>query len=149
MQRLAGNRATRSLIQRQPGAGSGDSAQPAKDPAPSAAEDTWVGSVKGYLGQKPSLYHTVNNFGDQELSYLLRITNTGYALLNLETQYEYKTGGEQRAWIALAAQRGQTLEVTNGLPPNSSLHLRLYGDRDYTQPNQSYIEGTLEVRRKK
>lgn len=49
----------------------------------------------------------------------------------------------------LYVQRGQTEEVTNGLPPHSSLHLRLFGERDATQPDQSYFEGTLEVRRRR
>src|SRR4029079_747824 len=102
------------------------------------------GSVSSDFGENKSLYHTINNFGDQQLEYLLRIKNTGYALLNLETQYDLR-GGPQQAWIAIAAQRGQTEEVKNGLPPHSSLHLRLYGARDYTAPDQSHYAGTLQV----
>ena len=50
---------------------------------------------------------------------------------------------------ALCTQRGQPDEVTNGLPPRSVLHLRLFGERDYTDPDQSHYAGTLQVRRKK
>jgi hypothetical protein len=176
LQRLAGNRATRSLIetevtdgsahgrheqqsdrpasqamttlQRQPEEKPAEGVQSAKDPAPAAPEEAWDASIKGYLGDNISVYHTLNNFGDQQLEYLLRIHSTGYAMLSLETQYEYKTGLQQ-AWTALYAQRGKTEEVTNGLPPHSSLHLRLFGERDFTQKDQSYFEGTVEVRRKK
>ncbi|HYN69053.1 MAG TPA: hypothetical protein VEX41_02435 [Candidatus Eisenbacteria bacterium] len=80
---------------------------------------------------------------------MLRIHSRGHAMVSLETQYEYKTTGLQQAWTALYAQRGQTEEVTNGLPPHSSLHLRFFGERDFTQKDQTYFEGTVEVRRKK
>ena len=79
-------------------------------------EESWDGSIKGHLGDYPSADHTLNNFGDRQLRYRLRIHSTGYALLNL------------------------------GLPPRSSLRLRLFGERDHTQKNQSYIAGTIEVR---
>jgi hypothetical protein len=144
LQRLAGNRATRSLVEAKV-----TQRQSAQDPAPSAPEEAWEGSIKGHLGDNISLYHTLNNFGDKQLQYVLRIESRGYAMVSLETQYEYKTGGLQRAWTALYAQRGQTKEVTNGLPPHSSLHLRFFGERDHTQKNQSYFEGTVQVRRKK
>lgn len=120
--------------------------QAAKAADPSAPEESWDGSIKGHLGDHPSAYHTLNNFGDRQLRYRLRIHSTGYALLNLETQYQYKSGEPEQAWVALSAQRGKTEEVTNGLPPHSSLRLRLFGERDHTQKDQSYIAGTIEVR---
>ena len=149
VQRLAGNQATRSLIegqtvQRQPE--DSDTAIPLDQAQAPPPEESWDGSVESNFGENKSLYHTINNFGDQPLRYLLRIHNTGYALLNLETQYEHR-GEPQPAWIAIAAQRGQTEEVTNGLPPHAVLHLRLYGSRDYTDPDQSSYAGTLQVRR--
>lgn len=105
--------------------------------------------MQGYLKDNPALYYTLNNFGAQQLEYLLRIKNRGYAMINLETKYELKYGGEQRAWIAIAATSGKAEQVTNGLPPHSSLHLRLYGQRDMTQPSQVWVDGALEVRRAK
>ena len=151
LQRVAGNQATRSLIERdtlQREPDGGDTAIPLDQGKAEAPEESWDGSVDSNFGENKSLYHTINNFGDQQLEYLLRIKNTGHALLNLETQYDIR-GEPQRAWIAIAAQRGQTEEVTNGLQPHSSLHLRLYGARDYTDPDQSHYAGTLQVRRKK
>jgi hypothetical protein len=91
---------------------------------------------------------TLNNFGDKPREYLLRIRSTGHAMVSLETQYKYKTTGLQRAWTALSAQSGKTEEVTNGLPPHSSLHLRFFGERDFTQKDQSYFAGTVEALRK-
>jgi len=113
--------------------------------AMAANETHWSGNIRGNLSENPNLYHTLNIFGDTQLSYLLRVKNRGYCRLSLETQYVYDTIGEQRAWIALSANHGETLEVINGLPPHSSLHLRLFGERDYTDPNQTWCEGTLEV----
>jgi hypothetical protein len=144
LQHLAGNKATRALIEAK-----ATQRQSAQDPALSAPEEAWEGSIKGHLGDNISLYHTLNNFGDKQLEYVLRIHSRGYAMVSLETQYEYKTAGLQEKWTALYAQRGQTQEVTNGLPPHSSLHLRFFGERDHTQKNQSYFEGSVEVRRKK
>jgi hypothetical protein len=151
LQRVAGNQATRSLIeretlQREPeDSGTAIPLDQAQAPPP---EESWDGSVESNFGENKSLYHTINNFGDQQLRYLLRINNTGYALLSLETQYEFR-GEPQRAWTAISAQRGKTEEVTNGLPPHSVLHLRLFGERDHTQPDQSSYAGTLQVRRAK
>jgi len=151
VQRLAGNQATRTLIeretlQRQP---DGEDAAIALDSGQGwAPEESFDGSVASNFGEGKSLYHTMYNNGDQQLEYLLRIHNTGYAMLSLETRYEYR-GEPQRPWIAISAQRGKTEEVTNGLPPHSVLHLRLFGERDYTDPDQSYYAGTLQVRRKK
>jgi len=151
LQRSAGNQAvarlleTTGLLNLQPAAPQGKDAS-----KPSEPESYWKGEVKGWLGEHPAAYHTLNNFGDTPLEYVLRIKNTGYCLLDLETQYQYyKPPRQDRAWIAIAAQRGHTEEVTNGLPPHSSLHLRLYGERDATQPDQAYIEGTVEVILKK
>lgn len=110
-----------------------------------AQEKFWAGSIKGYLGEHPVAYHTLNNYSSNAFRYKLRIKNNGYCLLSLETQYEYKTSGLQRAWTAGSAQRGETFEVINGLPPHSSLHLKLFGERDYTDPEQSYCEGTAEA----
>jgi hypothetical protein len=138
LQRLAGNRATESFIQRQ-----------TAEPSPAPPVEAWEGSVKGNLSDNPALYYTLNNFGDQALEYLLHIDNRGSALLNLETRYELKTVGEQRAWIAIAATSGKSEEVTNGLPPHSSLHLRLYGQRDMTKPDETWLSGALKVRRTK
>ncbi len=151
LQRLAGNAATGTLVQRSSEALMPQvvQRQPAEAADPSAPEQSWVGSVKGHLGDHASTYHTLNNFGDRQLEYVLRIHSTGYALLSLETQYQYEEAGRQRAWTALSAQRGKTEEVTNGLPPHSSLSLRLFGERDHTQKDQSYFAGTVEVRRKK
>jgi hypothetical protein len=149
LQRLAGNRAAQSLIQRQAKDKGDAGAQPVAEPAPSKPVEAWDGSMKGYLKDNPALYYTLNNFGDQQLEYQLRIKNQGHAMVNLETKYELKYGGEQRAWIAIAATSGKTEQVTNGLPPHSSLHLRLYGQRDMTQPNQVWVDGALEVRRTK
>jgi hypothetical protein len=110
-----------------------------------APESNWSGSIKGYLGEHPTAYHTLNNFGDTTIKYKLRIKNTGRALLSLETQYEYKNGEPQRPWTAGSAQHGETFEVVNGLPPQSSLHLRLFGEHDYTEPTQTWCEGTAET----
>jgi hypothetical protein len=160
VQRLAGNRATQALIrarataqathalQREQAATGDETAAAAKDEGPFAPEDEWEGSIKGNLGDNTSLRHTLNNFGDKPLEYLLRIRSTGHAMVSLETQYEYKTTGLQRAWTALSAQSGKTEEVTNGLPPHSSLHLRFFGERDFTQKDQSYFAGTVEALRK-
>lgn len=114
-------------------------------PEAAAPESHWSGAIKGHLGDHPAAYHTLNNFGDTPLQYTLRIKNQGRCLLSLETQYEYKSTGLQRAWTAGSAQRGKTFEVTNGLPPHSSLHLRLFGERDYMDKDQSWCEGTVEA----
>jgi hypothetical protein len=111
----------------------------------SASESYWTGGIKGHLHENPMAYHTVNNFGDTPLRYMLRIRNQGYCLLSLETRYEYGTTGLQHPWVALFEQRGKTGEVINGLPPHSSLHLRLFGEKDYTDPDQTWCEGTAEV----
>jgi len=108
-------------------------------------ENFWSGTIKGHLGEHPAVYHTLNNFSDTPLRYALRIKNKGYCLLSLETQYGYKNGESQRRWIAGSAQRGKTFEVINGLPPHSSLHLRLFGERDYTDPDQTWCEGSAET----
>ncbi len=111
-----------------------------------APESHWKGALKeGSLHDRHALYHTVNNFGDTPLRYLLRIRNEGGCLLSLETQYRYSTVGLQRAWIAFSAQGGKTVETTNGLPPHSSLHLRLFGELDHTRPDEYRCAGTLEV----
>lgn len=151
LQRLAGNAATRTLIQLAPAAGVGAVVQreAAKGADPSAPEESWDGSIKGHLGEHPATYHTLNNFSDRQLRYHLRIHNTGYALLNLETQYQYRSGKPERAWIAISAQRGDTEEVTNGLPARSSLRLRLFGERDHTRKDETYIAGTVAVRRQR
>ncbi len=151
LQRVAGNQATRSLIERdtvQRDPEDGGTAIPLDQNQGWVPEESFDGSVESNFGENKSLYHTINNFSDQPLTYLLRIHNTGYALLNLETQYETR-GEPQRAWTAISTQRGQTEEVTNGLPPHWALHLRLFGERDHTQPDQSYYAGTLQVRRAK
>jgi hypothetical protein len=70
-------------------------------------------------------------------------------MVSLETQHEYKVGGLQEAWTVIWAQRGETKETTSGLPPHSSCHLRFFGERDPSQKDQSYFEGTVEVRRTK
>lgn len=151
LQRLAGNQATGSLLdskrtlQRQPEEGEGVELS---NEAVAAAPEDWEGSVKGNLPNSGSVYHTLNNVGDDQLQYVLRIHSRGDAMVSLETQYEYKTTGLQKAWIALYVQGGKTEEVTNGLPPHSSLHLRFFGERDYTNKG-TYFEGTAEVRRKK
>jgi hypothetical protein len=123
--------------------------QAKSDPDPAkvsaAPEIHWTGSIKGHLGKHPTAYHTLNNFGDTSIKYKLRIKNSGRALLSLETQYEYKAEGLQRAWTAGSAQHGETFEVVNGLPPHSSLHLRLFGEHDYTEPTQTWCEGTAET----
>jgi hypothetical protein len=148
LQRTAGNAATRTLIERARAVPMPVVQRDAAEAAdPSAPEASWHGSVKGHLGEHPATYHTVNNFGDRQLTYRLRIHNTGYALLNLGTQYQYGRGEPQQEWVALSAQRGKTEEVTNGLPPHSSLRLRLFGERDHTQKEQTYIAGTADVRR--
>jgi hypothetical protein len=158
LQRAAGNQAvttfleTKGLIGRHPGDPTGEQGGAAEKQdalGSSAPESHWVGGIKGDLGEHPSAYHTLNNYGDAPLEYVLRIKNEGHCLLSLETQYEYKTTGLQRAWTAIAAQGGHTEEVTNGLPPGSSLHLRLFGERDATQPDRTDCEGTLEVELKK
>jgi hypothetical protein len=152
VQRVAGNQATRSLIEGQTvqrDSDEGGTAIPLDQGQAPPPEESFDGSVESNFGENKNLYHTINNFSDQPLKYLLRIHNTGYALLSLETQYEYRGGEPQRAWTALFTQRGQTEEVVNGLPAHSVLHLRLFGERDYTQPDQSYYAGTLQVRRVK
>jgi hypothetical protein len=169
LQRMAGNQATRSLIQRapqensvvgaqpagaqpagaQPAGAQPAGAQPAKGPDPSAPEEVWVGSVKGSLAENPEQRHTMYNHSDKELEYLLRIRNEGYATLSLETQYEMANGETQRAWTALYANHGETRQVTNGLPPQWTLHLRLFGERDLMQPDQVYVKGDAEARRTK
>ena len=154
LQRMAGNQATRSLIQRAPQENSvvgaqPAGAQPAKGPDPSAPEEVWVGSVKGSLAENPEQRHTMYNHSDKELEYLLRIRNEGYATLSLETQYEMANGETQRAWTALYANHGETRQVTNGLPPQWTLHLRLFGERDLMQPDQVYVKGDAEARRTK
>lgn len=110
-----------------------------------APERYWTAAIKGHLGEHPVAYHTLNNFSDTPLRYLLRISNRGRCLLSLETQYRYRTTGLQRAWTAIFAQSGKSAEVTNGLPAHTSLHLRLFGERDHTEPDQSWCEGTVEV----
>ncbi len=111
-----------------------------------APEKYWVGSVKGNLGEHPNVRHTINNFGDTELRYLLRIKNTGYCLLDLGTQYEDRVSEEvDREWIPGVAKRGETLDFENGVPPHSSLHLRLFGEKDFTAEEQLWVEGTLQV----
>jgi hypothetical protein len=174
LQRLAGNAATSRWLQAQ------------RDPSPEAKaadpEQAWEGSLKTSLGEKGMLYHTLNNFGDRPFEYLLRVQNTGYAMVTLGTQFESlresKAGRDERMpigdlkrqtgrrspfsdlggggsrqvereWFAFGVQRGKTEQATYGLPPRSSLHLRLFGERDYTDPNQSHVEGTLQVRRVK
>jgi len=159
LQRMAGNQATRSLIQRapqensdvgaQPAGAQPGGAQPVKSPDPSAPEEVWVGSVKGSLAENPEQRHTMYNHSDKELEYLLRIRNEGYATLSLETQYEMANGETQRAWTALYANHGETRQVTNGLPPQWTLHLRLFGERDPMQPDQYYVKGEAEARRTK
>lgn len=159
LQRMAGNQATRSLIQRapqentvvgaQPAGAQPAGAQPAKGPDPSAPEEVWVGSVKGSLAENPEQRHTMYNHSDKELEYLLRIRNEGHATLSLETQYEMANGETQRAWTALYAPSGQTREVTNGLPPRWTLHLRLFGERDPSQADEYYVKGEAEARRTK
>lgn len=151
IQRVAGNQATRSLIERKTVQREldSDTAIPLDQARDWTPEESWDGSVASNFGENESTYHTMYNHSDQPLEYLLRIHNTGYALLSLETKYEYRGGEPQRAWTALFTQRGQTEEVTNGLPPHSVLHLRLFGERDYTQPDQSSYAGTLQVRRAK
>jgi hypothetical protein len=160
LQRLAGNMAARSLVkadraaspamrtlQRQAEEERGKGVQSAKGPVPSAPEEAWEGSIKGHLGENISLLHTLNNYGDEQLRYVLRIHSRGYAMVSLETRY--RINNELREpWVALYAQRGETREVINGLPPRSSLHLRFFGERDATQKDQSYFEGTVEVRRR-
>ena len=151
VQRVAGNQATRSLIEGrtlQRDAGDSGTAIPLDQNQAWVPEESFDGSVESNFGENKSLYHTMYNNSDQPLNYVLRINNTGYALLNLETQYETR-GEPQRAWTAISTQRGQTQEVTNGLPPHWVLHLRLFGERDHTQPDQSYYAGTLQVRRVK
>lgn len=168
LQRLAGNRATGALIEgaatldSERGRG-GQAADPmasrrsrtlqrqvrsTTDPAPAPADEAWEGDIKGHLGENVSLRHTLNNFSEQPVRYLLRIHSRGHAMVSLETQYRIR-GELQRPWIALYAQRGQTREVVNGLPPRSSLHLRFFGERDHTRKDQSYFEGTVEARRQK
>jgi hypothetical protein len=168
LQRSAGNHAvatllaTQGLVSRKPrdapsrGSTRGKPSDVAKAneqdaPRASEPESYWTGEVKGWLGEHPVAYHTLNNYGDTPLQYTLRVKNTGYCLVDLETRYEYHRDptSEERAWVAVWAQRGKTEETTNGLPPHSSLHLRLFGERDATRPGQAYIEGTAEVIRKK
>jgi hypothetical protein len=140
LQSTAGNAATAAWLQASPD----DSLQRQAQP-----EESWQGSLETNLGENKSLYHTLNNFGDKPLQYLLRIRNTGYTLLNLGTQYTYRGGEPEREWVALFGQRGETREVTNGLSPKSSLRLRLFGERDHTAPDQSHTAGTVEVFLKK
>jgi hypothetical protein len=181
LQRLAGNAATTGLLALQRDDGKGAPNDAAKGAPSDGAEAAWEGHLKTSLGEKGNLYHTLNNFGDQQLSYQLEVTNTGYAMVTLGTQFEFQrrgaAGGEdsisiedvgrragrrrriselggsstklEREWFAFGVTRGKTEQSTYGLPPHSSLHLRLFGERDYTDPQQSHVEGTLRVRRLK
>ena len=163
LQRSAGNRAVTTFIERQglisrrPGdppsgesaAGEQGGAQKQETADSSAPESHWVGGIDGYLSQHPTAYHTLNNFSGTQLEYVLRVKNEGECAFELETQYEYKTVGLQRAWTALYAVHGETKEVQYGLPPHSSVHLRLFGSLDQTRPDGSYCKGTAEVTLKK
>ncbi len=113
----------------------------------STSANYFKGSIKGYLTEHINLYHTLNNYGNTQQTYKLRIKNQGECLLSLETQYQNETTGLQRAWIALFAQRNQTEVVINGLPPHSSLHIRLFGEIDYTDKDATWCEGTVEAER--
>jgi hypothetical protein len=161
LQRSAGNQAVSTLLETQGGLinrqpkdlsrkesatgeqGAGAQKQDTADP--SAPEHHWEGSINGYLGENPTARHTLNNPTGTELNYVLRIRNEGHCLLSLETQYEYKTTGLQRAWTSVYAFPGETKEVTNGLPQHASVHLRLFGERNPSDPDQSYCKGTAEA----
>ena len=127
----------------------GGAAQRQETADPSTPENHWEGSISGYLGENPTARHTLINPGGTELNYVLRIKNEGHCLLSLETQYEYKTVGIQRAWTSVYAFPGETKEVTNGLPRHASVHLRLFGERNPSDPDQSYCKGTAEATLKK
>ena len=123
--------------------GRGMQTQGQKWGTPAAPEIYWSGGIKGDLDDHPSKYHTLNNFGNTELLYTLRIKNLGQCLLCLEAQYRNKIAGLERAWIVVEAQRGKTDEVTRRLSAHSSLHLRLFCVRDHTEIG-SWCEGTAE-----
>jgi hypothetical protein len=112
----------------------------------STSANYFKGTIKGYLGENPNLYHTLNNFGDKPAKYALRLQNQGYCLLSLEMQIDWrKTIGLQRAWVTDFLQRNETKIRIFDLEPNQSVHLRLFGERDYTTPDQSWIEGSIQL----
>jgi len=134
LQRTAGNQATSGLVVQRDG---------------SPDEDTWDGSIKGHLGEYPVTYHTINNYGDAQRAYVVTVRNTGYTQLLFKTRFVHNNEEADREWIQIAPTRGETKDVTIGLPGHTTVNMRFVGEKDARTPDQTYVEGTMSVRRTK